>query len=123
MTTRNYKTFSGNLTFLVIFILLGLAILGSWLWINFRPQPKPTQENIFEGVEYIRDVRELGFVDIPFSKLVELGIHHVTPGFIREAREILGEGTSIDKLIEMRIHGISPQTYNDFQAHGVEIEA
>ena len=37
--------------------LLGCLLLGGWLWLNFKPQPAPTQEMLFEGVEYIRDVR------------------------------------------------------------------
>jgi hypothetical protein len=36
---------------------LGIFGSGGWLWIKFRPQPAPTQEMIFQGVEYIRDVR------------------------------------------------------------------
>jgi hypothetical protein len=36
---------------------LGIFGLGGWLWIKFRPQPAPTQEMIFQGVEYIRKVR------------------------------------------------------------------
>jgi hypothetical protein len=72
--------------------------------------------------EYIREMRELGFVDIPFDQLIELGIHHVTPGFVQDARRVLGEEVSIDKLIEMRIHGLAAKTFRDFQAHGVEIE-
>ena len=36
---------------------LGIFGSGGWLWIKFRPQPAPTQEMIFQGVEYIREVR------------------------------------------------------------------
>ncbi|MBU0511487.1 MAG: phosphodiester glycosidase family protein [Chloroflexi bacterium] len=38
-------------------LALVLCAGGGWLAINFRPQPKPTQETLFQGVEYIRDVR------------------------------------------------------------------
>ncbi len=54
---RNRKALTCGIIFLAIFCILGSAILGGWLWINFRPQPAPKQEMLFEGVEYIRDVR------------------------------------------------------------------
>ena len=44
---------------IVLFAIIGLslALVGGWLWIKFRPQPAPRQEMLFQGVEYIRDVR------------------------------------------------------------------
>jgi hypothetical protein len=34
-----------------------LWVGGSWAWYAIRPQPKSSQERLFEGVTYIRDVR------------------------------------------------------------------
>jgi len=39
-------------------IIVSIVCSGGYLaWIYFKPQPKSTQETLFEGVEYIRDVR------------------------------------------------------------------
>jgi hypothetical protein len=37
--------------------LVGCILLGGLLWLNFKPQPAPAQETIFQGIEYIREVR------------------------------------------------------------------
>lgn len=45
---------------LVIFsllLMLTLFVGGYTLWLYLQPQPRPTQEILFEGIEYIRDVR------------------------------------------------------------------
>lgn len=42
---------------ITLIAILGIVILGGWLWIKFRPQPAPKQEMLFQGIEYIRDVR------------------------------------------------------------------
>jgi len=40
-----------------IFSFCFIGIVSLFLWINFKPQPKPTQRQLFDGIEYIRDVR------------------------------------------------------------------
>jgi len=57
MTTRKKSIFTCGTIVLSISCILGVVIVGGWLWINFRPQPASTQEMLFEGVEYTRDVR------------------------------------------------------------------
>lgn len=57
MTTRGLFTLTCSIILLSIFCISGVVVVGGWLWNNFRPQPSPTQEWLFEGVEYIRDVR------------------------------------------------------------------
>ncbi len=42
-------------------MVLALPVLivgGYWAWFNHRPQPEPTRQALFEGVTYIRDVRQ-----------------------------------------------------------------
>ncbi len=51
------KRFSCSVLLLFVFLCLGAVLGGGILWIKFRPQPAPTQEMLFQGVEYIRDVR------------------------------------------------------------------
>jgi len=53
---KNRTCACGTMIFLAV-VTLGIFGAGSWLWIKFRPQPAPTQEMIFQGVEYIREVR------------------------------------------------------------------
>jgi len=54
------------------------------LWMYFKPQPRPTQETLFEGVEYIRDVRSSPrdiVIHVVKIDLQEAGIRTlVTPG-------------------------------------------
>ena len=47
----------GFLVVLAIIILCILGIAAKFAWEYLQPQPKSTDEMIFEGVEYIRDVR------------------------------------------------------------------
>jgi hypothetical protein len=42
---------------LLVAVLIAICLGGVTLWKFYKPQPKPTQEILFEGVEYIRDVR------------------------------------------------------------------
>jgi len=50
---------------IIIFLLIGIICLGglallvpaSYAWINFRPQPAPLGQMLFQGVEYTRQVR------------------------------------------------------------------
>ena len=41
------------------FVVIGLALVGGgvWFWYTHRPVPSDTQQALFEGVTYIRDVR------------------------------------------------------------------
>ena len=97
MTTRKGKTLTGIILMAALFIL-GAAILGGWLWINFRPQPAPKQEILFEGVEYIRDVRSSPRPMVIHVIKVDLkadGIRIlVTPGNPKDERPLAARTTS-----------------------------
>lgn len=49
----------------IVFLLIGIICLGglallvpvSYAWINFRPQPSPVSQMLFQGIEYTRHVR------------------------------------------------------------------
>jgi hypothetical protein len=41
----------------ILIITIVVCLGGVALWKIYKPQPKPTQETLFEGVEYILDVR------------------------------------------------------------------
>ena len=56
MKTRKNTLTCGVITATIIACIL-LSVGGSWAWYAIRPQPKASQESLFEGVTYIRDVR------------------------------------------------------------------
>ncbi len=68
-----------------IVILVAIACAGMiFLWVNIKPQPKPLQHMLFQGVEYIRDVRSSPrdiVIHVIKIDLKERGIRTlVTPG-------------------------------------------
>ena len=59
-------------------------------------------------VDYIREMRSLGFKDITHDELVSSRIHKVTPQFVRDMRAA-GWDLSLDELQSSRIHGATPE--------------
>jgi hypothetical protein len=55
--TMKKKTILTSSLILLVAVLIAICLGGVTLWKFQKPQPKPTQETLFEGVEYIRDVR------------------------------------------------------------------
>ena len=55
-------------------------------------------------LDFVRQIRDLGFRDVSVDDLVSMRIHGVTPEFARrvKARE---PGVTVDDLVGMRIHG------------------
>ncbi len=50
---------SNKIRFLLFFSVLFLvAAAGSWIWLYARPQPKPVTRQLFQGVQYQREVRQ-----------------------------------------------------------------
>jgi hypothetical protein len=78
------KRLSCSALLLFIFLCAGIIFGSGILWIKFRPQPAPTQEMLFQGVEYIRDVRSSPRPMVIHVIKIDLkadGIHTlVTPG-------------------------------------------
>jgi len=54
--------------------------------------------------EFIKEVRDLGFRDVPVRQLVDMRIHRVDAAFVKEVRS-MGDDLTIERLIRMRIHG------------------
>jgi hypothetical protein len=85
---------------LALFTLTALALVtaGLWFWYTHRPIPKPTQETLFEGVTYIRDVRRDPRPLVIYVVVVELdapGIGFlVTPGDPDAERPLRARKTS-----------------------------
>jgi hypothetical protein len=59
-------------------------------------------------LDFVRELRELGFRDVPARELIALRIHGVTPDYIRRMRAG-GADPSLRELISSRIHGATPE--------------
>jgi hypothetical protein len=68
--------------------------------------------------ELVRELRTLGYDDIPADELVESQIHRVTPTFIREMRSAGFEGASLKQLKSAGIHGVTPEFVRELRAAG-----
>lgn len=90
--------------FLILGIIGGIILLsaGGWVaWTRTRPQPPPLQQQLFEGVEYIREVRQT-----PVAQVIHIirintkaaGLRFfVSPGVVSDAnppREVQAQNTS-----------------------------
>lgn len=69
--------------------------------------------------ELVRELRELGFRDIPAHELVSLRIHGVTPDYIRRMRAG-GADPSLRDLISSRIHGATPEFAEEMRRLGYD---
>lgn len=58
--------------------------------------------------ELVRELRTLGYDDIPADELIGMGVHKVTPDYVREMRAT-GRNFSLSDLVGSRIHGATPQ--------------
>ena len=55
--------------------------------------------------DFVREMGELGYQDLPASRWIEMRIHGVGPDFVRKLEARGHTGVPARKLIEMRIHG------------------
>lgn len=111
---------------LAILTLLGLLLLctgGYLLWKYAKPQPKPTHEMLFQGVEYIRDVRSSPrdiVIHVVKIDLQAAGIRTlVTPGDPEETRPLKSRTTSeflkgFDLQVAINGDGFTPWHSNTF---------
>ncbi|MEP6784415.1 MAG: M56 family metallopeptidase [Sphingomonadales bacterium] len=58
------------------------------------------------GPEWVRDMRTLGYRDVPFSGLMSMAVQNVTPAYVRELAAAGYPGLSVGQLTTMRIHGV-----------------
>lgn len=59
--------------------------------------------------QFISELRQLGYDDLPLEKLVEFRIHGVSPEFIRGLAEVGLRDLPANRLVEFRIHGVSAE--------------
>lgn len=82
---------------LAVIGLLCVAAAG-WIWLNARPQPENTEEQLFNGVTYIREVRNTPrpmVIHIVKVSLQAEGVHTiVTPGDKGADRTLTARTTS-----------------------------
>jgi hypothetical protein len=57
------------------------------------------------SVDFIKEIRALGYPDVTVPELVKLRIHGVTPEFIKEVREAGYKEMSVGDLVDFSIHG------------------
>jgi hypothetical protein len=68
--------------------------------------------------ELVRELRQLGYRDIPADELVESQIHRVTPAFIRSMASAGFRDLPLKDLKEAGIHGVTPEFINQIRAAG-----
>ena len=102
-----------------------------------------SNERIFEMALYVtttfvRDLKSLGYSDVPVSQLIPMRVHKISTDFIGELQALGYKDVPIDQLIPMRIHGVSidyvrglkhlgyanvpPEQLVSMRIHGVSIE-
>jgi beta-lactamase regulating signal transducer with metallopeptidase domain len=63
----------------------------------------------FEGnPAYLRQMGAMGY-QVSDSRLMELALHDVSLDFVRQMRELGYGKASLDRLVEFRIHGVTPE--------------
>jgi hypothetical protein len=63
----------------------------------------------FEGnPTYVRQMGAMGY-QVWDSRLMELALHDVSLDFVRQMRELGYGKASLDRLVEFRIHGVTPE--------------
>jgi hypothetical protein len=68
--------------------------------------------------KYVGELRDAGYADVPYDRLLSMRIQGVTPDDAREF-ERLGVGhLTADQLISARIHGITPEFVEEFREAG-----
>ena len=68
--------------------------------------------------ELVRELRTLGYTDIPADELVESQIHRVTPSFIRAMRSAGFENATLKQLKSAGIHGVTPEFVRELREAG-----
>lgn len=68
--------------------------------------------------EYVRELREYGFGDLPVETLIEVRDHGVNGRFIREMREAGLGDLSLDQLVSLRDHGVRAEYIVEMRALG-----
>ena len=55
--------------------------------------------------EFVKELRGLGYNNVPVDGLVKMRIHGVTPDFIRDVNAAGFKNMSADDLVDFSIHG------------------
>ena len=69
-------------------------------------------------VEYVRDLKELGYSDLKPQQLVTMRIHGVTTDFARELKSMGYNSVSSEQMVTMRIHDASTEFVKEVEALG-----
>jgi hypothetical protein len=82
----------------IVLLIIGVPLGVHQFWYSHRPVPASTQESIFSGVTYIRDVRQQPAAMIVYIVKIDLtnpNIHFlVTPGELSDNRQLPARTTS-----------------------------
>jgi hypothetical protein len=63
--------------------------------------------------EYIRQLADLGYRDIPPATIVRMKMFGVTPAYVRNANDRANAKLSPEQLIKRRTTGFAPYNYSD----------
>ncbi len=68
------------------------------------------------SADYIREMAEVGFANLPMRDLVEARMHGVNAAYVRQMRAEGFDEISLAQLTELRIHDISPEYLREIEA-------
>ncbi len=57
------------------------------------------------SADYVKELKSLGYSNLPVEDLVRMRIHGVTPEFIRDVNAAGFKNMSADDLVDFSIHG------------------
>ncbi|WP_207430680.1 M56 family metallopeptidase [Sabulibacter ruber] len=87
---------------------------------NTKPSISEVVEARIHGItqEYVQQLQEVGYKDLPLKKMMEAKIHGVNASYVDGLRQAGFPNLPMDKLIEAKIHGISPAYVKEVKALG-----
>jgi hypothetical protein len=68
--------------------------------------------------EYLEELRDAGYADVPYDRLLSMRIQGVTAGDGREFERLACGHLTADQLISARIHAITPDFVREFREAG-----
>jgi hypothetical protein len=70
--------------------------------------------------ELVRELRSLGYRDVPAQKLIEMQIHRASPQFIRDLAAVGYHDVPIGELVNFRIHRVTPESIRQYRSLGYD---
>ena len=67
------------------------------------------------SIDFVRELKDLGYGKVSVDRLVEFRIHGVTPEFVREIQNLGYRDVDSEKLVEFRIHEVTPEIIRELR--------